>query len=163
MLYFSFSYNYNGNHRPSFRLLLSVRTSIKNDCNQRLVHKGDKKRTDSYAARVEEMILEMWTQFEIYLLHCLCPSDFYTKPSTNATARYRQQWISQTRAKMGIPLRFISFRSPYLFYLLTVGVEVVLFSLDHTQTHTTVGRTPRDEGSARRRDLYLTTQTLYKR
>jgi hypothetical protein len=37
-----------------------------------------------------------------------------------------------------------------------------LFSLDHTQTHTTVGRTPLDEGSARRRDLYLTTQTLYK-
>jgi hypothetical protein len=35
-----------------------------------------------------------------------------------------------------------------------------LFSLDHTQTHTTVGRTPPDEGSARRRDLYLTTQTL---
>jgi hypothetical protein len=38
-----------------------------------------------------------------------------------------------------------------------------LFSLDHTQTHTTVGRTPLDEGSARRRDLYLTTQTLNKR
>jgi hypothetical protein len=37
-----------------------------------------------------------------------------------------------------------------------------LFSLDHIQTHTTVGRTPLDEGSARRRDLYLTTQTLYK-
>jgi hypothetical protein len=37
-----------------------------------------------------------------------------------------------------------------------------LFSLDHTQTHTTVGRSPLDEGSARRRDLYLTTQTLYK-
>jgi hypothetical protein len=33
----------------------------------------------------------------------------------------------------------------------------------HTQTPTTVGRTPLDEGSARRRDLYLTTQTLYKR
>jgi hypothetical protein len=51
----------------------------------------------------------------------------------------------------------VSFRSPYLFYLLTVGVEVVLFSLDHTQTHTTFGRTPQDEGSARRRDLYVTT------
>jgi hypothetical protein len=35
-----------------------------------------------------------------------------------------------------------------------------LLSLDHTQTHTTVGRTPLDEGSARRRDLYLTTQTF---
>jgi hypothetical protein len=38
-----------------------------------------------------------------------------------------------------------------------------LFSLDHTQTHITVGRTSLNEGSARRRDLYLTTQTLYKR
>jgi hypothetical protein len=37
-----------------------------------------------------------------------------------------------------------------------------LLSFDHTQTHTTVGRSPMDEGSARRRDLYLTTQTLYK-
>jgi hypothetical protein len=55
-----------------------------------------------------------------------------------------------------------SFRSPSLFYLLTVGAEGFLFSLDHTQAHITFGRTPLDEGSARRRDLYLTTQTLYK-
>jgi hypothetical protein len=33
-------------------------------------------------------------------------------------------------------------------------VFVILF--DHTQTHTTVSRTPLDEGSPRRRDLYLT-------
>jgi hypothetical protein len=38
-----------------------------------------------------------------------------------------------------------------------------VISFDHTQTHTTVGRTPLDEGSARRRDFYLITQTLYKR
>jgi hypothetical protein len=50
---------------------------------------------------------------------------------------------------------------PSSTYLFTVGVEVVcLFSLNHTQTHTTVGRTPLDEGSACRRYLYLTTQTL---
>jgi hypothetical protein len=52
---------------------------------------------------------------------------------------------------------------PSSTYLFTVGVEGFDFSLHHTQTHTTVGRTPLDEGSARRRDLYLTTQTLYKR
>jgi hypothetical protein len=45
---------------------------------------------------------------------------------------------------------WVSFCSPYLFYLLTVGVQVVYFSLDHTQTHTTVGRTPLDGGSAHR-------------
>jgi hypothetical protein len=58
----------------------------------------------------------------------------------------------------------ISFRSPSLFYLLVHSrCRGCLFSLDHTQTHTTVGRAPLGEGSARRRDLYLTTQTLYKR
>jgi hypothetical protein len=40
--------------------------------------------------------------------------------------------------------------------------RIFVIPFDHTQTHTTVGRTPLDEGSARRRDLYLTTQTLYK-
>jgi hypothetical protein len=60
--------------------------------------------------------------------------------------------------------RFVSFRFPSLFYLLVHSqCRGLLFSLDHTQAHTTVGRTPLDEGSARRRDLYLTTQTLYKR
>ena len=34
---------------------------------------------------------------------------------------------------------------------------------DHTQTHTTLGRAPLDEGSARRRDLYLTTHNSHKR
>jgi len=35
--------------------------------------------------------------------------------------------------------------------------------LDHTQWRTTVGRTPLDEGSARRRDLYLTTHNTHNR
>jgi hypothetical protein len=37
-----------------------------------------------------------------------------------------------------------------------------LRSLDHTQRHTTVGRTPLDEWSVRRRDLYLTTHNTQK-
>jgi hypothetical protein len=49
---------------------------------------------------------------------------------------------------------------PSYTYLFTVGVEGFDFTPNHTQTHTTFGRTPLDEGSARRRDLYLTTQTL---
>ena len=48
-------------------------------------------------------------------------------------------------------------------YLLAVGVEVIVapvhiqwpYTHTHTHTHTTLGRTPIDEGSARRRDLYL--------
>ena len=35
--------------------------------------------------------------------------------------------------------------------------------LDHTQRRTTVGRTPLDEWSARRRDLYLTTYNTHNR
>jgi len=35
--------------------------------------------------------------------------------------------------------------------------------LDHTQRRTTVGRTPLGEGSARRRDLYLTTHNTHNR
>jgi hypothetical protein len=35
--------------------------------------------------------------------------------------------------------------------------------LDHTQRHITVGRTPLDEWSARRRDLYLTTHNTHYR
>jgi len=35
--------------------------------------------------------------------------------------------------------------------------------LDHTQRRTTVGRTPLDEWSARRRDLYLTTRNTHNR
>jgi hypothetical protein len=51
---------------------------------------------------------------------------------------------------------------PSSTYLLTVSVEGFDFSLDHIQAHTTFGTTPLDEGSVRRRDLYVTTQTLYK-
>jgi len=35
--------------------------------------------------------------------------------------------------------------------------------LDHTQRRNTVGRTPLDEWSARRRDLYLTTHNTHNR
>jgi hypothetical protein len=42
---------------------------------------------------------------------------------------------------------------------LRVLASSVLRFLDHTQWHNTVGRTPLDEWSARRRDVYLTTRT----
>jgi hypothetical protein len=58
----------------------------------------------------------------------------------------------------------VSFRSPFLFYLLVHSrCRGFRFSLDPTLTHATFVRTPLDEGSDLRRDLYLTTQTLYKR
>jgi hypothetical protein len=41
--------------------------------------------------------------------------------------------------------------------------HLFLMFLDHTQRRTTVGRTPLDEWSARRRDLYLTTNDTHNR
>ena len=53
------------------------------------------------------------------------------------------------------------------FFLWRCGPTLAMASsflsfLDHTQRRTTVGRTPLDEWSARRRDLYLTTHTTDK-
>ena len=41
--------------------------------------------------------------------------------------------------------------------------RIFLMFLDHTQRRTTVGRTPLNERSARRRDLYLTTHDTHNR
>jgi hypothetical protein len=51
-------------------------------------------------------------------------------------------------------------RQPYM------GLGLLFSSRFHGHTHlrhTTVGRTPLDEGPARRRDLYLTTRNTHKR
>jgi hypothetical protein len=51
-------------------------------------------------------------------------------------------------------------RQPYM------GLGILISSRLHDHTHlrhTTVGRTPVDEGPARRRDLYLTTHNTHKR
>jgi len=49
---------------------------------------------------------------------------------------------------------------PLMSYILE---RLFLMFLDHTQRRTTVGRTPLDEWSARRRDLYLTTHDTRNR
>ena len=41
--------------------------------------------------------------------------------------------------------------------------RILLMFLDHTRQRTTVSRTPLDERSARRRDLYLTTHDTHNR
>ena len=41
--------------------------------------------------------------------------------------------------------------------------RLIVMFLDHTQRRSTVGRTPLDEWSARRRDLYLTTHDTHNR
>jgi len=59
----------------------------------------------------------------------------------------------------------------FLFFRFSFGVTAPQWAmassftrfLDHTQRHTTVGRTSLDEGSARRRDLYRTTHNIHER
>ena len=56
----------------------------------------------------------------------------------------------------------------YYYFLWRCGTPRALASsflrfLDHTQRRITVGRTPLDEWSARRRDLYLTTHNTHNR
>ena len=48
-------------------------------------------------------------------------------------------------------------------YIYIYMEHLFLMFLDHTQRRTTVGRTPLDERSARRRDLYLTTHDTHNR
>ena len=56
----------------------------------------------------------------------------------------------------------LSFLVQPLFYPTMVRCRGVT-AFDHTQGHTTIGRNPLDEGSARRRDLYLTTPNTHNR
>jgi hypothetical protein len=56
----------------------------------------------------------------------------------------------------------------HFFLILRCGPRPAMTSsfmrfLDHTQWPATIGRTPLDEWSARRRDLYLTTHNTHKR
>jgi hypothetical protein len=51
------------------------------------------------------------------------------------------------------------------FHSPVVGFSLLVFArfLGHTQWHATVGRTPLDEWSIRRRDLYVTTHNTHNR
>ena len=52
----------------------------------------------------------------------------------------------------------------YIYIYIYIYIEhLFLMFLDHTQRRSTVGRTPLDEWSTRRRDLYLTTHDTHNR
>jgi hypothetical protein len=59
--------------------------------------------------------------------------------------------ITKTNTKLHSPTRA---RSPSF---------VTFLDRMHARTHTPVGTTPLDEGSSRRRDLYLTTHNIHKK
>ena len=106
---------------------------------------------------------------------------------SNAERRVQSQngscgsWVGQSGLDTGVPPSTTSFSSQfhyigatcliiyiYFFSLwrcdaMRVMVSSFLRFLDHTQRRTSVGRTPLDEWSARRRDLYLTTHNTHNR
>jgi hypothetical protein len=62
-----------------------------------------------------------------------------------------------------VSFRFVSFRFAVLPSSTYSQQVSRLFIFTWSHSHTTLGRTPLDEGSARRRDLYLTTHNTHKR
>ena len=83
---------------------------------------------------------------------------FRTAPGT--------QWVSDPAAAgqyddflqtLSLTLRLL------MLYIYIYMEHLFLMFLDHTQRRTAVGRTPLDEWSARRRDLYLTTHDTHNR
>ena len=80
--------------------------------------------------------------------------------------RYAAQWqICSMWRENGMEQQQII----YIFFLWrcdttrNMASSFLRFFLDHTQRSTIVGRTPLDEWSARRRDLYLTTHNTHNR
>ena len=71
--------------------------------------------------------------------------------------------LSLARSIQSTPSRHISFFLLWRCDPTRVMPSSFLMFLDHTQRCTTVGRTPLDEWSACRRDLYLTTHDTHNR
>ena len=66
---------------------------------------------------------------------------------------------NHTFLRISVLLVFLRLTS---YYPLVVAVESYGCTCSHSDTHI-LGMTPLDEGSARRRDLYLTTHNIHKR
>ena len=71
----------------------------------------------------------------------------------------RQHFTSDASEKLSLTLRLLM---SYIYIYIYMEHPFLMF-LDHTRRRTTVGRTPLDEWSACRRDLYLTTHDTHNR
>ena len=81
--------------------------------------------------------------FYLPVITSICPRTF--------SSRVWQSLLTACR-------KYVQWHISYLSSVTLIGCGSSFMTfLDHTQRHTTVGRTPMDEWSARRIDLYLTT------
>ena len=89
-----------------------------------------------------------------------------TRPFFNLSI-YRSP-VTLLKFQMAPKLKLLNLRllMSYIYIYIYIYIYMehpFLMLLDHTQRRTTVGRTPLDEWSARRRDLYLTAHDTHNR
>ena len=94
--------------------------------------------------------------------HWHCPTATQTSTVHNANFRHTTESITY---KLRNCIRKLSLVFFYGTCSPIAGCDLPIIQVfrDHTQRRTTVGRTPLDEWSARRRDLYLTTHNIHNR
>jgi hypothetical protein len=103
----------------------------------------------------------MWFCWYIYCIYYLrIFPHLYTFWSLNVCLVVNSEWFAVPNTALALCL--ISF---FLCRCDPTRIMASSFTrfLDHTQRHTTVGRTPLDEWSARRKDLYLTIHNVHNR
>jgi hypothetical protein len=92
-----------------------------------------------------------------------CDNDTPVRPATHANHKYLFSGAKWVTWRWSTSVR----NSCSFFYgaipLVGHGLLIIEASRSHPFGHTTIGRTPLDEWSARRRDLYLTTHNTHKR
>jgi hypothetical protein len=110
-----------------------------------------------------------------YCIDCVChayrcahlsrrrPNCATCKPMSMVTGRLCSANLSVEGCGVSVPVGTFFFLQWRKRPPVGQGLLIVEASHDHTQTHTTLGRTPLDEWSARRRDLYLTTHDTHNR
>ena len=112
-----------------------------------------------YSFFYSETVLTFW--ISLVLKYKLWASNdlLFTVKVSQETLR-QQRWYT---------LKVLLIMTPCIFFSVALqpnadhGLLIFVRFLDHTQRRSTVGRTPLDEWSARRRDLYLTTHNTHNR
>ena len=88
----------------------------------------------------------------------LCCSFYKVRTNEQKPTEHKMVNTSQCTVSLWCSTLTLRLLMSYIY-----GAPLFLMFLDHTQRRTTVGRTPLDEWSARRTDLYLTTHDTHNR
>ena len=136
-------------------------TSISKRLNGKIIWEKAQKARSELASRLNT---NEWMKVQVFRCVFLCTTCRYTLPYETQTPHphYKQPILKTTTSKrMRIESSFIDFSPLWRCGPTRTTASSFLRFLDHTQQRITVGRTPLDEWSARRRDLYLTTHNTH--